>query len=97
MKKIISHLMGTNPALVLGALTALIALAVGFGLPITPEQVSLILAAVAAVMSVILRRIVTSPATANQKDKELGDLTNLLSDQEVQAKLLRQPKEDAEI
>lgn len=94
MKNLIKNLLATEPSLVLGALTALIALAVGFGLHISPEQVSLILAAVAAVMSVILRRTVTSPATAKVKESELGDLTNLLADQEVQFKLLKRTKGD---
>lgn len=44
-----------EPALILGAVNAVIALAVGFGLPVTIEQASLINAAVAAVLSVIVR------------------------------------------
>lgn len=50
---------GREPALILGALTALIALAVGFGLDVTEEQVGLILAAVSAVMALIIRSQVT--------------------------------------
>ena len=53
--------MKSEPALLLGALNALIALAVGFGLPVTSTQVGLINAAVAAILAVILRTQV-SPA-----------------------------------
>lgn len=48
-----------EPALILGAVQALIALAVGFGLNLSPEQVSLILAATAAVLALITRSQVT--------------------------------------
>lgn len=53
--------MSTEPALILGAVNALLALAVGFGLNITPQQVGLINAAAAAVLAVITRAYV-SPA-----------------------------------
>ena len=52
-------LLGTEPALILGALNAAVALAVGFGLPVSAAQVGLINAAVAAILSVILRQHVT--------------------------------------
>lgn len=48
--------MNSEPVLVLGAVNAVIALAVGFGLNVSPEQVGLINAAVAALISVFLRR-----------------------------------------
>lgn len=44
-----------EPALWIGLLNAFIALAVGFGLSITPEQVGLVNAVVAAVASVVTR------------------------------------------
>lgn len=50
-----------EPALWIGAISALIALAVGFGLPITPQQVGLIMAAVSAVLAFVTRSQV-SPA-----------------------------------
>ena len=50
---------GREPALWLGAIQACLALAVGFGLNLTPEQMSLILAASAAIFSVITRSQVT--------------------------------------
>ena len=53
--------MSSEPTLILGAINTLLALAVGFGLHVTPAQVGLINAAVAAVMSVIIRSQV-SPA-----------------------------------
>lgn len=50
---------GREPALVLGLVSALIALSIGFGLNITAEQVSLIMAAVVAVASFVTRSQVT--------------------------------------
>lgn len=54
----------TEPALLIGALNALIALAVGFGLELSGEQQALIAAAVAAVLSVAVRRRVSPVAAA---------------------------------
>lgn len=51
--------MNKEPALILGALQAVLAVAVGFGLDITPEQFGLIMAAAAAIASVIVRQKVT--------------------------------------
>lgn len=48
-----------EPALILGAVQALIAVAVGFGLNLSPEQVSLVLAATAAVLALVTRTQVT--------------------------------------
>ena len=56
-------LWGREPALILAVVQAAIALAVGFGLDLTAEQVSLATALVAAVMGVLIRRQVWSPAT----------------------------------
>jgi len=53
------NLFDREPALILGAVNAVIALAVGFGLDITIEQASLINAAAAAVLSVAVRSQVT--------------------------------------
>lgn len=44
-----------EPALILAALQAIIAVAIGFGLNLTPEQVALIVAAVAAIFGVVTR------------------------------------------
>ena len=52
-----------EPALVLGAVQALVAMAVGFGLPVTAEQVGLIVAATGAVLSVVTRTQVTPTGT----------------------------------
>jgi len=49
------NLFDREPALILGAVNAMIALAVGFGLDVSIEQASLINAAAAAVISVIVR------------------------------------------
>jgi len=48
-----------EPALTLGLIQALVALAVGFGLPITVEQAGLVLAFTAAVLSWVTRGQVT--------------------------------------
>ena len=62
-------LFGREPALIVGAVNALIAVAVGFGLNVTPEQVGLINAAVAAVLSVIVRAQVTPAAEVAERVK----------------------------
>ena len=54
-------MMSREPALIIGAVNALLALAVGFGLTLTPQQVGLINAAVGAILAVITRSQV-SPA-----------------------------------
>jgi hypothetical protein len=50
---------GREPALILGFIQAALALAVGFGLDWTAEQVSLVVAAAAAVVALITRSRVT--------------------------------------
>ena len=52
-----------EPAVIIGLVNALIALAVGFGLHVTPAQVGLINAAVTAILSLVTRSQVSSPAT----------------------------------
>ena len=56
-------LWGREPALILTAVNAILALLVGFGLNLTPEQQALIYAAISAVLGVVVRQQVTSPAT----------------------------------
>ena len=56
-------LWGREPALILGALQAVIALAISFGLNLSPEQVGAILAASAAVLAVVTRSQVSPSAT----------------------------------
>lgn len=55
---------GREPALILAAIQAALALAVGFGLKLSPEQIALILAFSAAVFGVITRSRVTPNAPA---------------------------------
>ena len=57
---------GREPALIYGAIAAIIALAVGFGLRITAEQTGLILAVVTAIMAVVIRQSVYSPQSAGK-------------------------------
>lgn len=48
-----------EPALVAGALQALLALLLAFGVPLTDEQVGAILALSAALLAIVVRRRVT--------------------------------------
>ena len=50
---------GREPALVLGLIQAGLALAIGFGLQLTGDQVALIMAFSSAVVAVIVRQNVT--------------------------------------
>ena len=52
-------LFNREPALVLGAISAIVLLLVGFGLDVSTEQLALINAAAAAIVSVIVRSKVT--------------------------------------
>lgn len=56
-------LWGREPALILAAAGSILALLVGFGLKVSPEQQALIYAAISAVLGVVVRQQVTSPAT----------------------------------
>ena len=60
-----SNLWNREPALILAAVGAILALVVGFGLPVTPVQMGLILAAVSAVLGLVTRSQV-SPAAAGE-------------------------------
>jgi hypothetical protein len=60
-----SNLWGREPALILALVQSGIALAVGFGLDLTGEQVALILAFTAALLGVVTRHEVYSPATVD--------------------------------
>lgn len=53
---------GREPALILGLLSAILALAIGFGLDLTTEQVGLIMAGASALIAVIVRQVVTPNA-----------------------------------
>lgn len=52
-------LWGREPALILGLVQAALALAIGFGLRLTPEQMGLVMAFTAALLAVITRSRVT--------------------------------------
>jgi hypothetical protein len=52
-----------EPALILGAVQALIALAVAFGFELTNEQTGALLAITAALLAVVTRQNVYAPAT----------------------------------
>lgn len=53
------NLWDTEPVLILGAVQAILALFVSFGLDLTADQTAAIVAASAAVLSVVVRRKVT--------------------------------------
>lgn len=53
------NLWNTEPALVLGAVQAILALLLAFGVDLTPEQIGAILAVSAAVLSLLVRRKVS--------------------------------------
>ena len=55
----IGTLWGREPAMVLATVQAVLAVAIGFGLPVSTDQLALILAAVAAVVGLITRSRVT--------------------------------------
>ena len=52
-------ILGREPALILAALQAALALAIGFGLKLSAEQTALIMAFAAAVAGLIVRQNVT--------------------------------------
>jgi hypothetical protein len=51
--------MNSEPVLILGAVNAIIMLAVGFGLKLTTEQITLVNAAATAITAVIIRQNVS--------------------------------------
>ncbi len=63
---------GREPALILGALAAVIALAVGFGLDVSSEQVGLIMAGVTAILAVVTRQSVFAPKTVEENYQKVG-------------------------
>lgn len=58
-------LFNREPALILGAVNALLALAVGFGLDLTGEQQAALHAAASAVLAVLVRRQVSPVVEAD--------------------------------
>ena len=71
---------GREPALVIGLIGALVTLAVGFGLPVTPEQVGLINAFVIAAVSFATRTQVTPASNALGEEGYLGALAHKVED-----------------
>ncbi len=62
-----------EPALIMGLVTALVALGVGFGLDIDAEQQALILAAVVALLSVITRQVVSPASVVTEEEAQLRE------------------------
>lgn len=56
---------GREPALIIGAIQAVVALGIGFGLHVTPEQFGLIMATVTAILAVLVRSQTTSTPAVN--------------------------------
>jgi hypothetical protein len=70
----VNSLWKAEPTMILAVVSAGIALAIGFGAPITTQQMGLIMAFVAAVLGLINRSQVTSAATLqNMTPKTLAD------------------------
>ena len=66
------NICASEPTLILSVVSAGVALAMGFGLTITTQQMGLIMAFASAVLGVINRSQVTSPASlAAMKPKDL--------------------------
>lgn len=63
-----------EPAAILQAVGALIALAVGFGLDVTGEQVALIMAAVTAVLGLVIRQVVVPAGNAVMLRRQLREV-----------------------
>lgn len=57
---------GREPVVIIGALNAALALAVGFGLDLSPERQALIGAAVAALLALVARQAVTPNVTVDE-------------------------------
>lgn len=64
-----------EPAAILGAVGALLALAIAFGFELSDEQVGAILAATSAVLALITRTVVASPKTLAELQDRLAALT----------------------
>ncbi len=69
-----STLWGREPTMILATIQALIALAIGFGLPLPGEQTALLLAASAAVLGVVTRSQV-APLSEHTTDYRQSDNT----------------------
>lgn len=61
------NVLRTEPALVAGAVQALLALLVAFGLPLSDAQVGAVLAVTAAVLAVVVRSTVTPTRPARPR------------------------------
>jgi hypothetical protein len=59
---------GREPAVILGFVQVLVALAVGFGLDLSAEQQALILAAAAALAALLVRSQVTPVASSGESE-----------------------------
>ena len=58
-----------EPAMILAVVQAALALLMGFGLKLTGDQVALVMAFLAAVLGLLTRRQVTSPATVARTER----------------------------
>lgn len=89
-------LWGREPALILGAVSAALAVAVGFGLPVTPEQVGLIMAAVTALVALAVRTQVTPAAMTVERVTDDGQvIAGPANDQVTPGALVRRISDDA--
>lgn len=66
---------GREPVLIAGAIRAVLLVAVSFGVDITPEQLATLMIAVEAVLTVVTRQTVTSPATLREAGTSKAEIT----------------------
>lgn len=75
---------GREPVLIVGALMALITLGVAFGLDLTGKQIAAIEVAATAVLALVARQSVYSPATVAKRERPKGEVSgDALVDPEV--------------
>lgn len=84
-------MLSKEPALILGAVNAVLALAVGFGLPVSPAQVGLINAAAAAILAVIIRQNSVAIPVANKQI----EIAKVSSPDTPTEQIIQQAKESA--
>jgi hypothetical protein len=66
---------GREPAMILGAIQALLALGLSFGLHLSPGQFGAIMAAAAAILSVVVRQQVTPIQNRTVANSQRGPTT----------------------
>jgi hypothetical protein len=71
------NILSKEPAVLVGLVQAVLALAVSFGLDLTPEQVGAIMAVTSALLALLVRQAVVSPATIAKAEEISQPITGL--------------------